>query len=47
MMLSPEGKAAIQTVYGVDALQVVEDTMYADFTSYVKSSGLPLVDLIK
>jgi len=47
LILTPEGKAAIQTVYGVDGLQVAEDAMYADFTSYVKASGLPLADLIK
>ena len=47
LMITPEGKAAIQTVYGIDELQVVEDTLYADFASYVDASGLNLEDLIK
>ena len=47
MMLTPEGKTAIQTVYGIDAFQPADDTMYADFASYVKASGLNLADLIK
>jgi phosphonate transport system substrate-binding protein len=46
-MLTPEGKAAIQTVYGIDDLQVAEDVMYNDFASYVKASKLDLADLIK
>jgi phosphonate transport system substrate-binding protein len=46
-MLTPEGKAAVQTVYGIDELQIAEDTMYADFASYVKASGLDLAELIK
>lgn len=47
LMLTPEGKTAIQTVYGIDELQVVEDAMYADFALYVNASGLDLADLIK
>jgi phosphonate transport system substrate-binding protein len=47
LMLTPEGKAAIQTVYGMDEIQIAEDTLYADFESYVKDSGLSLTDLIK
>jgi phosphonate transport system substrate-binding protein len=47
MMLTPEGKAAVQTVYGIDELQVAEDEMYNDFASYIKASGLDLAELIK
>jgi phosphonate transport system substrate-binding protein len=47
LMLTPEGKAAVQTVYGIDELQIAEDAMYADFELYVKASGLGLAELIK
>ncbi len=46
LMLTPEGKAAMQTVYGVDELQIVEDSVYADFVLYAKASGLNLQDLL-
>jgi phosphonate transport system substrate-binding protein len=47
LMLTPEGKAAMQTVYGLDELQIVEDKVYDDFALYVKASGLNLTDLLK
>jgi ABC-type branched-subunit amino acid transport system substrate-binding protein len=47
MMLTPEGKAAVQTVYGIDEMQIAEDGMYDEFAAYVKASGLNLADLIK
>ena len=47
LMLTPEGKVAVQTVYGIDELQVVEDGMYADFALYVDASGLDLLALIE
>jgi phosphonate transport system substrate-binding protein len=47
LMLTPEGKAAIQTVYGIDEWQVAEDVMYDDFALYTKASGLNLAELIK
>ena len=47
LMLTPEGKAALQTVYGIDQMQIVEDTAYTEFTTYVKASGLDLLDLIQ
>lgn len=46
MMLTPEGKAAIQTVYGIDELQIAEDTLYDEFKIYVDASKLDLQDLI-
>ena len=47
LMLTPEGKAAVQTVYGIDELQIAEDAMYAEFELFVKASGLNLADLIE
>lgn len=47
LMLTPEGKAAVQTVYGMDEIQIAEDAMYDDFAAYVKASGLELVELIE
>ncbi|MBL8102227.1 MAG: PhnD/SsuA/transferrin family substrate-binding protein [Anaerolineales bacterium] len=47
LMLTPEGKTAMQTVYGMDEVQIVEDAAYAEFSAYVKASGLSLLDLIK
>jgi len=47
LILSPEGKAALQTVYGMDEIQIVEDAVYADFELYVKASGLNLSTLIE
>src|SRR5690606_33385919 len=31
LMLTPEGKSAMQTVYGFDETQVIEDAAYAEF----------------
>lgn len=47
LMLTPEGKSAMQVVYGVDEMQIAEDVLYDDFALYVKVSGLNLADLIK
>ncbi|MBI5822450.1 MAG: PhnD/SsuA/transferrin family substrate-binding protein [Chloroflexi bacterium] len=47
LMLTPEGKAAIQTLYGMDEMLIVEDAAYAEFAAYVKASGLDLTGLIK
>ena len=47
LMLTPEGKAAIQTVYGIDELQVIEDAQYDEFKKLVDESKLTLSDLIK
>jgi hypothetical protein len=46
MMTTPEGKAAIQTLYGFSAMQVVTDGQYSDFRAVVKASGLDLQSLI-
>jgi phosphonate transport system substrate-binding protein len=47
LMITPEGKAAVQTVYGLDELQIVEDSAYDSFAEYVKASGLDLPALLK
>ena len=47
LMLTPEGKSAMQTVYGLDELLIAEDVMYDDFALYIKVSGLDLSTLIK
>lgn len=46
-MTMPEGKAAMQTIYGFDEMQPVEDAAYAEFIKYVNASGLNLLDLIE
>jgi ABC-type phosphate/phosphonate transport system substrate-binding protein len=47
LMLTEEGKLAIQTVYGFDDMQVVEEAMYVEFIKYANASGLDLTTLIK
>ena len=38
----PDGSSAIQTLYGIDAMQVAQDGQYQDFRKVVKASGLEL-----
>lgn len=45
LMLTPEGKSAMQTVYGMDGLQIVENEMYDEFERYVEASQLELIQL--
>ena len=40
LMLTPEGKSAMQSVYGIDEIQIVEDEMYMEFANHVEASGL-------
>ena len=47
LMSTPDGKSAMQTLYGFDAMQVVQDSQYEDFRKVVQASGLDLVNLIK
>jgi ABC-type phosphate/phosphonate transport system substrate-binding protein len=47
LILTPEGKTAMQTVYGFDEIQVVEDDAYAEFVKLVYASGLDLLGLIE
>jgi phosphonate transport system substrate-binding protein len=47
LMLTSEGKTAIQTAYGIDELQIADDTLYANFALYAKDAKLDLTTLIK
>jgi ABC-type phosphate/phosphonate transport system substrate-binding protein len=45
-MTTPEGKAAMQTVYGFDEMSPVEDAAYEEFIAYATASGLDLSTLL-
>jgi len=47
VMLDPGGKAAMQTIYGIEALQPAEDSLYAQFDAIATASGLPLESLME
>lgn len=47
LMTTPEGLAAIQTVYGVEALQPAEDSQYDQFAQIVQAAGIELDLLLK
>ena len=47
LMLTPDGKSAMQTVYGFDDMQVVEDSAYTEFIALANASGLDLLSLIE
>lgn len=47
LMQTPDGRAAMQTLYGFSAMQVVNDGQYAEFRSVVSASGLDLKSLIE
>ncbi|HCK66870.1 MAG TPA: hypothetical protein DHW49_11460, partial [Anaerolineae bacterium] len=47
LMLTPEGKSAMQTVYGFDETQVIEDSAYTEFVALANASGLDLLSLIE
>ena len=47
IMATPDGKSAMQTLYGFDSMQVVEDSQFLDFRKEVKASGLDLNSLVK
>ncbi|MCB9111058.1 MAG: PhnD/SsuA/transferrin family substrate-binding protein [Anaerolineales bacterium] len=44
---TPEGKSAMQTIYGFDEMLPVEDEAYNDFITYSKDSNLDLSGLIE
>ena len=46
-MDTPDGSSALQTLYGMDAMQVAQDGQYQDFRKVVKASGLDLKNLVK
>ena len=43
----PTGRAALQTLYGFSTMQVVQDSLYADFREAVKDSALDLASLLE
>jgi len=42
-----DGSSAMQTLYGINAMQVAQDGQYQDFRKAVKDSGLDLNNLVK
>jgi len=46
LMQTPDGRSAIQTLFGFSAMQVVNDGQYEEFRSIVSASGLELKSLI-
>ncbi|HNO93329.1 MAG TPA: PhnD/SsuA/transferrin family substrate-binding protein, partial [Anaerolineales bacterium] len=46
-MVTADGKAVMQTIYGFDEMLPIEDASYAEFIKYVNASGLNLLDLIE
>jgi phosphonate transport system substrate-binding protein len=47
LMTTPEGLAAIQTIYGLESLQPADDSQYQEFATYVQAAGLDLSGLLK
>jgi phosphate/phosphite/phosphonate ABC transporter binding protein len=47
IMSADPGKSVMQTLYGFDAMQVVQDSQYEDFSNAVIASGLDLTTLVK
>ncbi len=47
LLTTTDGKSAMQTLYGIDAMQVTQDSQYEDFRRAVKASGLDLSTLVK
>jgi ABC-type phosphate/phosphonate transport system substrate-binding protein len=46
-MDTSDGSSAMQTLYGIAAMQVAQDGQYQDFRKVVKASGLDLKNLVK
>ncbi|HTP02294.1 MAG TPA: PhnD/SsuA/transferrin family substrate-binding protein [Anaerolineales bacterium] len=44
---TPDGKAAMSTLYGFESMQVAQDSQYDLFRKAVKASGVDLIKLIK
>jgi phosphonate transport system substrate-binding protein len=47
LMQTPEGRSAMQTLYGFSTMQIVNDGQYAEFRAFVGASGLDLASLIE
>ena len=46
VIATEEGKMALQTVYGIEALEPVDDSRYDEFALYAHASGVNLSGLI-
>jgi len=46
VMVTPEGKANMQTIYGIEDLLPAEDELYTPFSEYVEASRLDLQELL-
>jgi phosphonate transport system substrate-binding protein len=46
-MSTPDGKSSMQTLFGFDAMDVVQDAQYEEFRKAVTASGLDLNTLVK
>jgi ABC-type phosphate/phosphonate transport system substrate-binding protein len=47
ILQTENGRAAFQTLYGIEELQVVNDGFYAEFRRYLSQSGIGLTTLVK
>jgi phosphonate transport system substrate-binding protein len=47
VLTNPDGKSALQSIYGIDALQPAEDSLYDQFVLYAEASGVDLKSLLK
>lgn len=47
IMSTPDGQSAMQTLYGMNAMQITQDSQYQNFRQAVKASGLDLSTLVK
>ncbi len=47
IMGTDEGRALIQTVYGIDTFQPADETQYSDFSDFLRASGLDINSLLK
>jgi ABC-type phosphate/phosphonate transport system substrate-binding protein len=47
LMRTPEGRTAVQKVYGIDELQIAEEAMYQEFGKDAAASKLDLIGLVQ
>ncbi len=47
LMNTAEGKSAMETIYGIEALQAADDSLYIEFEKYTTASGLDLLSLLQ
>jgi phosphonate transport system substrate-binding protein len=46
LMIEPQGRSAMQTLYGIDALVPADESMYDEFERYSEASGIDLRRLL-